>query len=300
MGYWAEIRNNYFESGSDVDRNLEGDVLATISIDAWKTMDDNEEGRVIVRVLLSNHGDILVDYHDNVARVDTAAQEAIAEAKKELEAYYRESVIGRAEKEPEPERSVFCLCEEFEGTDGIREFQILAVSAHKAALRQMMEDKINADEYGMIKNNGIAVLDEDHFLTEFDCGFVEYYISERKVLSREEIGLMLMDEPMSLPEDITKHISEIKKGDRLLHDGFAYTATSDAYMVKTDLGREWNVEVVSESGPESYLYASYFPDGLVSMTSVKQPALSEQIGNAEAARSSCSQVLGNVIIDNQR
>ena len=106
MGYWAEIRNNYFESGSDVDRNLEGDVLATISIDAWKTMDDNEEGRVIARVLLSNHGDILVDYHDNVARVDTAAQEAIAEAKKELETYYRESVIGRAEKEPAPVRSV--------------------------------------------------------------------------------------------------------------------------------------------------------------------------------------------------
>lgn len=106
MGYWAEIRNNYFESGSDVDRNLEGDVLATTSIDAWKTMDDNEEGRVIARVLLSNHGDILVDYHDNVARVDTAAQAAIAEAKKELESYYRESVVGLAEKEPEPARSI--------------------------------------------------------------------------------------------------------------------------------------------------------------------------------------------------
>lgn len=225
MGYWAEIRNNYFESGSDVDRNLEGDVLATISIDAWKTMDDNEEGRVIARVLLSNHGDVLVDYHDNVARVDTAAQEAITEAKKELETYYRESVNGRAEKEPEPERSVFCLCEEFEGKEGIREFQILAVSADKAALRQMMEAKINADEYDMIKNNGIEVQDEDHFLTGFDCGFVEYSIFERKVLCREEIGLMLMDEPI---------------------------------------------------------------------------ALSEQIGKAETARSSCSQVLENTTIDNQR
>lgn len=211
MGYWAEIRNNYFESGSDVDRNLEGDVLATISIDAWKTMDDNEEGRVIARVLLSNHGDILVDYHDNVARVDTAAQAAIAEAKKELETYYRQSVVGLAEKEPEPARAVFCLCEEFEGKEGIREFQILAVSADKAALRQMMEAKINADEYDMIKNNGIEVQDEDHFLTGFDCGFVEYSISERKVLSREEIGLMLMDEPAALSEQI--NLAESIRGD---------------------------------------------------------------------------------------
>lgn len=86
-GYWSEVRNDYFEDGIDA---LEGDVLARISIDAWKTQDDNEEGCVIACVMLSKHGDVLVDYRDPVARVDEVAQEAINEAKEQLRQYFME------------------------------------------------------------------------------------------------------------------------------------------------------------------------------------------------------------------
>lgn len=87
--YWAEIRNDFFESGADI-RAEDGDVLARISIDAWKTLDDNEEGSVIACVMLSKNGDVLVDYRDGVARIDEAAQEAVREAMGELREYFLE------------------------------------------------------------------------------------------------------------------------------------------------------------------------------------------------------------------
>lgn len=84
--YWAEIRNDYFCTDFLPE---EGAVIASVSIDAWKTRDENEEGKVIARVLLSEHGDILVDYHDNVARANAAAQESIQEAMQQLKAYWQ-------------------------------------------------------------------------------------------------------------------------------------------------------------------------------------------------------------------
>ena len=59
-----------------------------------------------------------------------------------------------------------------------------------------------------------------------------------------------------------KHISAIKKGDLILFNDCVYKAVSDAYMTDTDNGREWNVEVEGD-GPETYLYASYFDNGMV-------------------------------------
>ena len=56
----------------------------------------------------------------------------------------------------------------------------------------------------------------------------------------------------------TKHISEIKKNDNLIIDGYVIFATSDAYMATTDNGKEWNFE----SG-DDYYYASSFKNGLV-------------------------------------
>lgn len=87
--YWAEIRNDYFEMGPDI-LPEEGDVLARVSIDAWKTEDDNEEGCVIACVMLSKHGDVLVDYRDPVARIDEAAQKEIKEAQGQLREYFAE------------------------------------------------------------------------------------------------------------------------------------------------------------------------------------------------------------------
>lgn len=44
MSFWSEVRNDYFDK--TIAPN-EGDMLAAISIDAWKTEDDNEEGPVL-------------------------------------------------------------------------------------------------------------------------------------------------------------------------------------------------------------------------------------------------------------
>ena len=337
MGYWAEIKNDYFDT--TIAPN-EGDMLASIAIDAWHTGDDAEEGRVIASVMLSKHGDVLVDYRDPVARTDKEAQQAISEAKEQLKAFFQERFVAGQDKDqsqiylfygveegecgfyhsfiatdpkevvdedvvagklaeqldrelgddsfhwnsmyvslPESlvarikeaavqehlaadlrsnKQPVFCLCETREEGDAIREFEILAISPDKDALKQLMKAKIAADEYGFSKENGVHYETEEYYSTNYEAevGFVEYAITEMPVLSREEI------ERMAPAKDVTKHISEIKEGDWVLYDGFVYTATSDAYMVKTDLGREWNVEVVSESGPESYLYASYFPEVL--------------------------------------
>ena len=60
-----------------------------------------------------------------------------------------------------------------------------------------------------------------------------------------------------------KHISEVSCGDIILFNGDMYTATTDAYTTKTDIGKEWNVEVDGD-GPETYIYASSVaPDCMV-------------------------------------
>jgi hypothetical protein len=56
----------------------------------------------------------------------------------------------------------------------------------------------------------------------------------------------------------TKHISEVEKGDNLIINGCVIIATSDAYMTKTDNGKEWNFE----SG-DDYYYISDFENGIV-------------------------------------
>lgn len=85
--YWQEIRNTHFVTDADL-MPEDGDIAASISIDAWKTNYDWEEGEVIAHVILTLHGDILVSYHDPVARVNEAAQASIAEAKAELRKHW--------------------------------------------------------------------------------------------------------------------------------------------------------------------------------------------------------------------
>ena len=79
---FAEIRHDYIW-GEAVENGLNhraGDpLLAAVSIDAWETGDDDEEGRVVANVLLSRHGDIIVDFHDNGVRMDQQVAEDIAE-----------------------------------------------------------------------------------------------------------------------------------------------------------------------------------------------------------------------------
>lgn len=79
------------------------------------------------------------------------------------------------------------LCEEYESEDGIREFTILAVSEEEKMLQKLLAAKVEKDEYGFIAKNGIDDADPNYFCTEFQDGFVKYYILEENVLSKEQI-----------------------------------------------------------------------------------------------------------------
>lgn len=75
---FAEVRNDYdFEE-------KENGIKAGITIDAWETEDDNEEGRVVATVILTEHNDIAVVWHDNGARADKMCIDAIEDAKNRL------------------------------------------------------------------------------------------------------------------------------------------------------------------------------------------------------------------------
>lgn len=78
--YWTEIRHDFRED-SPVGC---GDVVAAVSVDAWRTSDDNAEGEVIARVFLTKKGDVVIDYINSIAHTDVLAQESIKETVKEL------------------------------------------------------------------------------------------------------------------------------------------------------------------------------------------------------------------------
>jgi hypothetical protein len=63
---WGEIRWDYLDD--------------IISIDAWLTADDNEEGKVIAEVEANGE----VKYRDDRAKTDDHAQEIITEVKKQM------------------------------------------------------------------------------------------------------------------------------------------------------------------------------------------------------------------------
>lgn len=76
MGKWTEIRNDYVD---ELNYN-EGNV--TMSIDAWKSNDDNAEGISIAEIKLTFDTSvpiIEISYKDNDAKKDEYAQEMILE-----------------------------------------------------------------------------------------------------------------------------------------------------------------------------------------------------------------------------
>lgn len=86
------------------------------------------------------------------------------------------------------------LCEEYENDDGIRSFTVLAVSQEEKMLQELLAAKVEKDEYGFIaKSDGGDFDNPNHFVTEYidGEGFVEYYILEENVLSREQLQEML-------------------------------------------------------------------------------------------------------------
>jgi hypothetical protein len=67
MGKWQEIQNKYYDV-------TEG----CIKIDAWKTTNDSEEGKVIAKVFEDKRKGTV--YFDMDAKTDIYAQKAITEA----------------------------------------------------------------------------------------------------------------------------------------------------------------------------------------------------------------------------
>ena len=75
---FADIRNDYV---CETFTELEGDLEAVVSIDAWLTDDVSEEGQVVAQVAKTKSGDIIVLYNDNSVREDKEVTKAIIEAK---------------------------------------------------------------------------------------------------------------------------------------------------------------------------------------------------------------------------
>lgn len=96
---YAEIRNNYVWGPaveSDIAYPESGDMLATVTVDGWQTAHDDEDGTVIADVILTRHGDIVVDFHDNGARMDAQVLTYISEAKAQLKELWHEKRAHRA------------------------------------------------------------------------------------------------------------------------------------------------------------------------------------------------------------
>jgi len=70
---WSEIRNDNYDDFSQV-----------ITIDAWTTDNDNEEGTVIASIDTRNDHNAEVTYLDPRAKKDKYAQEMITEARKRV------------------------------------------------------------------------------------------------------------------------------------------------------------------------------------------------------------------------
>lgn len=142
------------------------------------------------------------------------------------------------------------LCEEYESEDGIREFTVLAVSEDEKMLQKLLAAKVEKDEYGFIAKNGIDDADPNYFCTEFQDGFVKYYILEENVLSKEQIQEKLQTKeyqkihtyPDNFREVLTDivinfakgnyygHIDADKAADALLNDDKFYaTCIMDAW-----------------------------------------------------------------------
>lgn len=117
------------------------------------------------------------------------------------------------------------LCEEYESEDGIREFTVLAVSEDEKMLQKLLAAKVEKDEYGFIAKNGIDDAGPNHFRTEFQDGFVEYYILEENVLSREQLQDLLQTKdyqkihtyPDNFREVLTDIVSNFAKGNYYGH-----------------------------------------------------------------------------------
>lgn len=62
----------------------ESSILAGISIDTWKTDNEDEASSVVANVILTRHGDMVADFHDNSVRANEQVLSHILAAKEAL------------------------------------------------------------------------------------------------------------------------------------------------------------------------------------------------------------------------
>lgn len=248
--FWAEVSNEYF--CSDVNAKEDGALLASISIDAWEAGKD--EGKVIARVLLSQQGDILVDYIDQVARYDEAAQNAIRASIGNLKEYFQERVPYVPEMtEKLPEEMVIQLAH----LAGTMEAEKHLESMDWPDLKYAIQDVIRTYMKDPTENRNIHSLDdvaEHYFIQQF--GTEEY----KETACRDG----WLDMPITALVPAIKADKVLKKEDIDMKDetmnktsSFYYTfGTADSFPFK----KGW-VEVKAQDRAEANkLFRKHFPD----------------------------------------
>jgi len=79
--YWSEVKADFDE----LDRFDSGDdIVKCISVDAWRTDNDNEEGCVVAKVILTKSGDVGIVYIDYIAKTNEKAQEIIQDVLRKI------------------------------------------------------------------------------------------------------------------------------------------------------------------------------------------------------------------------
>jgi hypothetical protein len=85
---YKEVRHDYFEinetDGPWTKKPSEEQIDVLVTIDAWKTGDDNEAGEVVAKVFRTKSGDTGAIYCVSEARGDESVDLAISEALNEL------------------------------------------------------------------------------------------------------------------------------------------------------------------------------------------------------------------------
>lgn len=103
---YSEIRTDYVHGYLVEGCSLEScdGHMVTVSVDGWpmpedpeNPTEDDEQGSVLLEVIATEHGDIVLAWHDNGARGDADVKEAIKDCKKTI----REIAEGAKEEYPE-------------------------------------------------------------------------------------------------------------------------------------------------------------------------------------------------------
>ena len=279
MGYWAEIHNTYMETSSEITPH-EGDLLASISIDAWRTADEDEEGSVIARVLLSLHGDIIVDYIDQCARNDEAAQASIEEAKEILRNHYAE---GQKPEENEDQELLEYIAEYICLNNKL--LRITDQEARQVSHDMQLVKTMASHVMEMAQKQGIDPFDPDHiglihdvFNAEFPALWLPYQAIRSNLIadlraSMNHAGIFWDSTKLTVKSDMGQYrhfmLDPLKSGSQKLYcqfsdDGLILPVVTDIEKVERNtvvLARGWfnsrqyltDIHCADESFREAYM-----------------------------------------------